>query len=195
MAPVETRIVHFAAMIAAVKQVISVANGDHVDATLEAALLASVQVRNPKEAIEVFPDVTLLGDAARSGIEMLQGRRNDVIAPYMLRLMELADRLRENEDITTRLAERLDALPSDAVPSHQALADTYEATISKLGKRIQVRGEPELLQQPRVAARIRALLLAGIRHAWSWRAQGGRKSHLLLQRRALLKELQRLLPA
>ena len=65
-------------------------------------------------------------------------------------------------------------------------------SISTLGKRIQVTGNPELLQQSRVADEIRSLLLGGVRFAWLWHQLGGRRWHLILRRRALLTALKAL---
>jgi len=72
------------------------------------------------------------------------------------------------------------------------LARLYQETISTLGKRIQVSGDPQRLQQEETAEQIRALLLAGVRFAWLWQQRGGRRWHLLLRRGRLLENLQAL---
>ena len=61
------------------------------------------------------------------------------------------------------------------------------ATVSTLGPRIIVRGDPALLARPESANRIRALLLAGIRAAVLWRQCGGTRVGLILGRRRLLE--------
>ncbi|MEM1232202.1 MAG: DUF489 family protein, partial [Pseudomonadota bacterium] len=71
----------------------------------------------------------------------------------------------------------------------ESLEQIYTATISKLGHRIQVTGDPRTLAEPAVAAQIRALLLAGVRFAWLWRSLGGRRRHLVLSRRRLTATL------
>ena len=45
------------------------------------------------------------------------------------------------------------------------------------------------LQQEATAAKVRALLFAGIRSARLWRQLGGRRWHLLTKRGAMLNEL------
>jgi high frequency lysogenization protein len=68
----------------------------------------------------------------------------------------------------------------------------YQRTISQLDRRIHVVGSAELLQQNGVAAKIRTLLLAGVRGAWLWQQSGGRRWHLVLRRstiRSALAEL------
>ena len=66
----------------------------------------------------------------------------------------------------------------------------YQQTISQLGKRIQVVGNPNVLQQPATAARIRTLLLAAVRFAWLWDQLGGRRWHFVVRRRGMLVALQ-----
>ena len=72
------------------------------------------------------------------------------------------------------------------------LAGVYQASVSTLGKRIQVTGNPQLLQQEETANEIRALLLGGVRFAWLWQQLGGRRWQLVLQRKPVLRALQAL---
>ncbi len=68
------------------------------------------------------------------------------------------------------------------------LADIYVECISSLGTRIQVAGQPELLKQPLVQHKVRALLLAAIRAVVLWRQAGGSRLHFIFKRKALLSE-------
>ncbi|MFW5825254.1 MAG: DUF489 family protein, partial [Marinobacter sp.] len=63
------------------------------------------------------------------------------------------------------------------------LASIYMDTISTFRQRIQVTGDPAVLQRDENAAKVRALLLAGIRSAVLWRQTGGRRWQLILRRR------------
>jgi high frequency lysogenization protein len=65
----------------------------------------------------------------------------------------------------------------------------YQDTISTFRLRIQVQGDMRFLQQAGNAARIRALLLTGIRSARLWRQLGGHRWQLVFSRSKLLKEL------
>jgi len=71
------------------------------------------------------------------------------------------------------------------------IASLYQQTLSTLRHRVQVKGNPDYLQQPAVAERIRCLLFAAVRSAYLWRQLGGKRFHILLFRRALLKALNR----
>src|SRR5690606_33083867 len=110
---------------------------------------------------------------------------------YTLQLIELARLLAAVPQVVEKLGRLLDDVdPAD--PEDGQLSRIYQQTISTLGKRIQVTGDPQLLQQEQVADRIRALLLAGVRLAWLWRQLGGRRWHLIVRRRALLVGLRAL---
>lgn len=74
-----------------------------------------------------------------------------------------------------------------------SLAGCYSDTISTLTPRIIVSGEQGHLSNPDVANTVRSLLLAAIRSAVLWRQCGGNRIQLLLGRRRLLAEAQRLL--
>lgn len=69
-----------------------------------------------------------------------------------------------------------------------ALAAIYEDTVSRYRFRIKVLGNAEQLRDPQVVARIRALLLAGVRAAVLWRHLGGSLSGLLFNRTRIAAE-------
>ncbi len=72
------------------------------------------------------------------------------------------------------------------------LAELYQKTVSPMRPRIMVTGNPLYLRNEDLAAAIRCLLFAGLRAAVLWRQCGGRLWQLLLQRKALLHEVQAL---
>lgn len=119
-------------------------------------------------------------------------RRDLEVSRYVVSLLHLCDRLLRATASMQRLHDDLVALQrrcqhfelGDAVINEQ-LAAIYQDHISPLGPRIMISGEPLHLENPDNAARIRVALLAGIRAAVLWRQAGGKKSHLLLRRRAL----------
>ena len=74
-----------------------------------------------------------------------------------------------------------------------ACGGLYQDTLSTFSQRIQVQGDMRHLQQPSNAAKIRALLLTGIRAARLWRQLGGHRWQLVFSRGKLLNELRPLL--
>ena len=69
--------------------------------------------------------------------------------------------------------------------SFQQLAKLYQDTISTLSYRVQVQGRVDFLKDEKVANRIRALLLAGIRSAVLWYQLGARRWRLVVYRRRI----------
>ena len=74
-----------------------------------------------------------------------------------------------------------------------AAASCYQNSVSKLNFRIRVTGNPVYLQNNRIAEKVRAILLYGVRCALLWRRSGGRRWHLMLQRDKLQKEASQIL--
>lgn len=65
-------------------------------------------------------------------------------------------------------------------------ADIYQQTASLAARKILVRGNPLYLQNSSTAARIRTLLLCGIRAASLWRGAGGSRSQIIFGRKAIV---------
>ena len=160
------------------------------------ATLYGVSVTDPGDVSAVFPDVAQFRCGWSTAKSML-ARPDANIAPtlrYGLNLMELAHRLSGNRQVVQTLGAELARLAQleSAWTRTDLLAQVYQDTISTLGMRIQVTGDPALLQTAGVADQIRALLLAGIRYAWLWRQLGGRRWHLALRRSSIRQDLERL---
>lgn len=104
----------------------------------------------------------------------------------LMKQPEMVNRLREGIQSAERQRDYFDDPTHPSVVS--ALAQTYQDTISELGPRILVQGEQVHLSNEDNAARIRTLLLAGIRAAVLWRQAGGSRWRLLFSRSGLLRE-------
>lgn len=181
-----------AGVVQAAALVHRVAHGQESPPAAHSALLHTVPTRQAGDLDEVFPDPGAYHMGVRLAMEALSGKsRNPEILRYTLQLIELARMLRGVPQVVEKLGRLLDEVDPEAPGEHQ-LSSIYQQTISTLGKRIQVTGNPQVLQQEAVADRIRALLLAGVRLAWLWHQGGGRRWHLILRRRALLVGLRTL---
>ena len=171
------------------------------------ALIDPLFVLNVPSFNIIFPELRL----ARPGLEWLTARarqfspeKNDEVLRYTRNLLLLRTKLMADTDMQSRLGRRLQSISPLSAPhsdphrqtkpttepegthederSFEALATLYQDTISTLPFRIQVQGKVEHLQDERIANRIRALLLAGIRFAVLWHQIGGRPWHLFLLR-------------
>jgi len=167
------------------------ANGLTVPGADQDAVLAAITTHHADSMAEVFPVKRAFRAGVRSARAALGGEndRSDVLR-YVLQLLDLARRLRRSPGVLERLAHGLDALGE--APVDAALAALYQDTISTLGRRIHVTGNPAALQQHGTADTIRALLLGGVRFAWLWLQLGGRRWQLLLNRRVVLERLEAL---
>lgn len=152
------------------------------------AVIRAVTTQHARELPEIIPHPVELRSGIESAIAALSGEhdRADVLR-YALQLIDLARRLKRSPVVIQRLTGGLDRLGGE--PEDVALAGLYQDTISTLGKRIQVTGNPDLLREARTADQIRALLLAGVRFAWLWHQLGGNRWQLLLGRRRVLADL------
>lgn len=168
------------------------AHGEAFPERARGGLLATVPTRNAPDLHTVFPDPAAFSIGITTAVNALSGRaRTPDVLNYGLQLIELARLLAGVPQVVEKLGRLLDGLPAGALDESQ-LGRVYQQTISTLGKRIQVTGDPRELQREAVADRIRALLLAGVRLAWLWQQLGGRRWHLILRRRALLVGLRAL---
>jgi len=111
------------------------------------------------------------------------------IVQYVLGMIIVQKKLSKSQPLTTALDQALDissrqyermGLGHDSVIS--TLSDTYSESASRLKYRIQVTGDPAWLSQPQVAARVRTLLLAGVRAVTRWRQLGGSRFDFVLRR-------------
>ena len=180
-----------AGVVLAADLVHAAAHGRHQDAAATAAVKAAITSHHAEQLREVFPQVGDFRAGVKATLAALQGKpENPEVLRYALQLIELASLLKRSPAVIERLGKELDQLPQ--TPTDDEFARAYQASISTLGKRIQVTGNPALLQQDETANNIRALLLGGVRFAWLWQQLGGRRWHLVLKRKQLLRAMEAL---
>ncbi|MEM8768924.1 MAG: DUF489 family protein [Pseudomonadota bacterium] len=178
-------------VVQAAELVHACAHGRLQDEAAARAVKTAITSHQANALREVFPEVTAFRRAVGTTVTALEGNPdNPDVLRYALQLIEIASLLKRSPNVTERLRRELDALPQE--PTDAELAQVYQASISTLGKRIQVTGNPELLKQEETADGIRALLLGGVRFAWLWDQLGGRRWHLVLKRKGLLRSLKAL---
>jgi high frequency lysogenization protein len=149
------------------------------------------------------------GGGLTHGLEVLStqidkspARADMDITRYVIGLMLLERKLQGRPEMIERIRQGIESARRQTeffTPDHEnvisGLAQTYQDSISQIGPRIIVNGEQTHLSDSGNAARIRALLLAGIRAAVLWRQAGGNRWRLLFGRSAILREAHALLSA
>jgi high frequency lysogenization protein len=178
-----------AGVVQAAALVHRMAHGQALPEDAHRAVLRTVPTRQAGALTEIFPNPADFRLGAAMAVEALSGRSaTPEILRYTLQLVELAKVLGGVPQVVEKLGRLIDAIDPQE-PDEQQLGSIYQQTVSTLGKRIQVTGDPKILQQEQVADSVRALLLAGVRMAWLWHQLGGRRWHLILRRGALLSAL------
>ncbi len=179
----------FAAVVQAAQLVDDIAFGRRVDPTHVRPLIRSIFATDPEKFADVYGNLHDLALGVRVARETLGNATTELLSVtrYTLAAIDLAEKLRREDRVVARLGEQLDALgasrdidPLD--PPYQEISAVYQATLSTLQRRIQVRGVPELLAKDATAAQVRTVLLAAVRSAWLWRQLGGRRWHLIFTR-------------
>ncbi|WP_437880899.1 high frequency lysogenization protein HflD [Pseudomonas sp. LRF_L74] len=204
MTPVQEQLMALAAVFEAATLVDKIARtGQASDADIR-CLIGSLLVRDPKNTLEVFggDDINLREGykALAAALERSPAALQREPLRYTLQLLGLERHLAKREDLLRTIGNRLDQIQSQAdhfgLTHENVIASCgglYQDTISTFRQRIQVHGDMRFLQQPNNAAKVRALLLTGIRSARLWRQLGGHRWQLVFKRKKLLSELYPLL--
>ncbi|VXD01009.1 High frequency lysogenization protein HflD homolog [Pseudomonas sp. 8Z] len=204
MSPIQEQLVALGAVFEAASLADKLARTGQISEASLGCMLGSLLARDPKSTLDVYGGDDLnLREGYRALISALE--RNPAALQreplrYSLALIGLERQLDKRSDMLEIMGSRLDqiqqqvehfGLVHDNVIA--ACGGLYQDTISTFRQRIQVHGDMRFLQQPNNAAKIRALLLAGIRSARLWRQLGGHRWQLVFSRGKLLKELYELI--
>jgi high frequency lysogenization protein len=169
-----------------------------------APLLESLFIQNPAHFHDIYGDSSKRLAVGLKQLRIVAGKDPQGISPdvtrYALSLLHLEKKLSKAPEMLDALGRGIQdaARQSDHFGiTHEntiaSLAGLYKQTLSNLSFRIRVTGNPSYLQTNYTANRVRALLLAGIRAAMLWRQVGGKRWHLLINRKRYLKACEQLL--
>lgn len=206
MSPTQEQLIALGAVFEAAVLVDKLARTGQVGEPAVACLIGSLLVRDPKTTLDVYGGDDLnLRDGYRALVSTLERNpaslQRDPLR-YALALLSLERQLNKRDDMLQVMGSRLDQVQQQVEhfgPTHENViancGSLYQDTISTFRQRIQVQGDVRHLQQAGNAAKIRALLLAGIRAARLWRQLGGHRWQMVFSRGKLLKDLYPLLRA
>lgn len=190
------RTIAFAGICQSVKLVQEIARKGSCDNDALSASLNSIILTNPSSTLEVFGNEENLTIGLNTLINELDNSPGgSELTRYLINLLALERKLSGRRDSLAQLSDRIETvqrqvqhfeLLDDQMISN--LASIYLDTISPLGPRIQVTGNPAQLQQTGVQHKVRALLLAGIRGAVLWRQVGGKRRHLIFGRKQMIEQ-------
>ncbi|MDX1800875.1 MAG: high frequency lysogenization protein HflD [Marinobacter sp.] len=170
-------------------------HGQCADSSYETCIRSLFET-SPGSTLAVYGELKDLREGLATLISVVneQDKQSDVeILRYALSLIQLEARLKKRPDMLDVIASRIEQARHTAqhfgyLHSNltRNLASIYSDTLSTFRQRIQVTGNPNQLRVEENAARVRALLLAGIRSAVLWRQTGGRRWQLLMSRRKVI---------
>ena len=148
----------------------------------------------PGSVERLYGGVDALDTGLRSLAEHLSQPQSMQLTRYLVSVMQLDRRLGRQRHHLGELTAGLERAREQAryfgALDHPSvlhnLAGLYSDHVSPLRPRILVQGQASHLQDSDNAAVIRALLLAAIRAAGLWRAAGGGRIRLVLQRRQVV---------
>lgn len=198
------QVMAFAGIWQTVKLVQQVARQGRADPEPFAASLNTLFVTEPQTTEEVYGSVKHLVLGLEIILEQFgdaTNQRDMELTRYVIALMHLERKLSRSPEIMSKLGSGIELAKSQlqhfGSVSHAniiaSLGETYSTTISTLAPKIIVQGEQGYLSNPDNAARVRALLLAGIRSTVLWHQCGGRRLGLLFSRKKLLRQTKDLL--
>lgn len=205
----KNRTIALAALFQSVEGVMQIATQGRVDHDLFETCINSILTEKTDTIEEVYGDLSHLRKGLRilmhqlgAGNQAPNGKTKDLEATrYSINVLYLEKKLATQTVIFQQLLDGIssvqkqrDFFDSNTHDSIIAkLAELYTETISKVGPKIMVKGDQEQLSIPENAAKIRALLLAGIRAALLWRQAGGSRWKLLFSRRKMQIEAETML--
>ena len=198
------RAIAMAALFQCVDGVSQIANTGNIDSDSYNTLINSVLTDNEDDTAEgLYGSIADLKLGLQSMMSQLStsqvtpdGKPKDLEATrYALGLLQLEKKLNNNKAMFDKLLEgiedtqkKLEFFDIEHENITASIADIYANTISVIGPKIMIKGEQTHLANPKNAAKIRALLLAGVRAALLWRQAGGNRWKLLLERGKLQKQ-------
>ena len=203
------RTIALAALFQCVEGVMQIAKQGQVNHDLFETCIHSIITKNSANIDEIYGDLDQLKKGLRilmyqlgAGSREPDGKSKDLEATrYVINLLYLEKKLSSQAERYQQVLDGIGGVQKQSEffdsTTHETiiakLADIYAETDSKVGPKIMVKGDQDNLSNPENAAKIRALLLAGIRAALLWRQAGGSRWKLLLSRRKMQTEAEMIL--
>jgi len=154
-------------------------------------LLESLFQFEPHNTLEVYGHVFQLQNGLTELQKYLQQRSIKLdenareVLRYVISMMFLERRVGRNGQMMQNISEQLQQIRESQQAFQQLPATTfhriaglYQESIGTIQPRVMVKGDQNVLSNPENAARIRALLFSGVRAAFLWRQNGGRRWRL-----------------
>ncbi len=194
---IENRTIALAALFQCVEGVRQIAHDGRVEHEIFHTCLNSIATENTDTILDIYGGISNLNVGFKETLLQLGGelmtpdgkQKNIETTRYAINLLHLEKKLNSRPELFQDLLNGIEDIQrqldhfevtDETIIEH--LAEIYSETISHLGPRIMVKGDQDHLGKKDNAAKIRALLLAGVRASLLWRQAGGNRWKLLLER-------------
>jgi high frequency lysogenization protein len=217
----EEQAIAIAAMFQAASLVDQIATKGMISQTSFETSINSLFKTNPENTEDVFGGRHFLANNLMLGLKSVldviskkRGPSGNNITNYVLAMIMLQQKLVKSDQMLKLMGDRLEELNDKALKFYSneeqtlnnevnlthnniiaGLDGLYQETISTFSFRIKVQGDQRHLQNKDNAAKVRALLLAGIRAAILWRQVGGTRWHLLFFKSRIKDSVEKILQA
>jgi high frequency lysogenization protein len=192
----EERTIALAGIFQNCYQVQQLANTGKIDPYYLNIAVKAILNTDPENTLQVFQGIP----GIRDGLNLIQQqlgnsdkKRDTDLTRYSISVLFLANKLLKNPSMLKTLSDGIEKARNqvehfglDHENIYASLGGLYSDTISQLSPRIMVSGEPEILNNPDNANKIRSLLLSSIRAAVLWQQLGGNRWQLLLKRKQIV---------
>ncbi|MCK5726364.1 MAG: high frequency lysogenization protein HflD [Thiotrichaceae bacterium] len=194
------RTIALSALFQCAEGVRQLAHTGKVDSELYRTALYSLCTENNDEILDIFEGLNHLNKGFRvltfqlggEGLSPSGDKKNLEVTRYCINLLHLQKKLQANPSLFQKIIDgitdvqrQLNHFKLEDTTITDRLADIYSQTVSTIGPKIIVNGNQDYLAVKSNAAKIRTLLLAGIRATLLWQQAGGNRWKLLLERKKM----------
>lgn len=202
---IEEQVMALAGIAQAAALASQLAREGHADSNAMSGTVHSILMLDANNTESIF----ISRHHLKKGLETLRNTferdsdTNAEIMRYCASLLHLQRHLAKNSDMLQTLRQRILQIRKQAdihgseTDSQviSSIAALYADTLSTFRFRIQINGNPQYLQQDKVASQIRTVLLGGIRAVTLWRQLGGSRLDFIFRRKAIYNATLALLEA
>lgn len=181
----------------------SIARKGNCDDSAFEASISSILVTEPENPQQVYGSINNLALGFATLANQLDSnvkKKDAELTRYIASILSIERKLSRKKDAMSMLGNRISNVQRQVAhlefennQNIASLASIYTDIVSPLAAKIQVAGNPTHLSQEPNQKRVRALLLAGVRSAVLWRQMGGKRRHILFNRKAVLDAAKRAL--
>jgi len=199
----QQQVIALAGLFQSMHAVEDIAQKGLTDNSLVETALNSLFIINPESTIEVYGDISKIKGGLNQITTLLgQNSTNKQMnaVRYALAIIHLEKKLSKQSDMLATLSKRLERTQNQVQHFgllHEnvisSIAEIYSDTISTFKLRVQISGQERFLTIDHNAAKIRCLLLSGIRAAMLWRQLGGHRWHFIFKRGSIAEQSKYLL--